>query len=57
MKTKEIKNFFMILAAVSAIGSFFINIHNGFERWAWQLCTLRWVVNSYLLEKEIEKSK
>jgi hypothetical protein len=57
MKTKQIKNFFMILAAVSAIGSFFINIQNGFERWAWQLCTLVWVVNSYLLEKEIEKSK
>ncbi len=57
MKTKQIKNFFMILAAVSAVGSFFINIHNGFERWVWQLCTLIWIVNSYLLEKEIEKSK
>lgn len=57
MKTKQIKNFFMIVAAISAVGSFFINIHNGYERWVWQLCTLVWVVNSYLLEKEIEKSK
>jgi len=57
MKTKQIKNFFMILAAVSAVGSLLINIHNGFEKWVWQLCTLIWIVNSYLLEKQIEKSK
>jgi hypothetical protein len=57
MKTKQIKNFLMILVVASAGGSLLINLHNGFEKWVWQLCTLVWVANSYLLEKEIEKSK
>lgn len=57
MKTKQIKNFIMLLAIISAGGSLCINLQNGFEKWVWQLCTLIWVGNSYLLEMEIQKSK
>jgi|LauGreDrversion4_2_1035121.scaffolds.fasta_scaffold501111_3 hypothetical protein len=57
MNKKQIKNFLMILVVASAGGSLLINLHNGFEKWVWQLCTLVWVANSYLLEKEIEKSE
>jgi hypothetical protein len=32
-----------------------INLQNGFERWSWQLCTLMWAANTYLLEKQIQK--
>jgi len=57
MNKKQIKNFLMLLVIASAGGSLLINLDNGFEKWVWQLCTLIWVANSFLLEKEIEKSE
>lgn len=57
MNKKQIRNFLMILVVASAGGSLLINLDNGFEKWVWQLVTLTWVANSYILEKEIEKSK
>jgi hypothetical protein len=57
MNKKQIRNFLMLLVVASAGGSLLINLHNGFEKWVWQLVTLTWVANSYIIEKEIEKSK
>ena len=55
MNTNKIKNVILLLVIISAGGSMLINIQNGFERWSWQLCTLMWAANTYLLEKQIQK--
>lgn len=55
MNTNKVKNVILLLVIISAGGSMLINIQNGFERWSWQLCTLMWAANTYLLEKQIQK--
>lgn len=55
MNTNKIKNVILLLVIISAGGSMLINLQNGFERWSWQLCTLMWAANTYLLEKQIQK--
>ena len=57
MNTDKIKKVILLLVIISAGGSMLINLQNGFERWSWQLCTLMWAANTYILEKQIEKMK
>lgn len=57
MNTDKIKKVILLLVIISAGGSMLINLQNGFERWSWQLCTLMWAANTYILEKQIQKMK
>lgn len=43
------------LAFFGALGSFILNITNGWESYAWQFIAMVWIANSYLAQEKLSK--
>lgn len=43
------------IAFFGALGSFILNIGNGWQSYVWQLITMLWIANSYITELQLNE--